>query len=304
MKLVNTKIILLVVSSFILGVFVKRAFEGNVDTQIHSEKVIKEKSELREKVLSAIKSKSIGIENHEADIIKMFLAYLDIKIENKNLRLLIKGNSSSSKEMPSLNQKKSESNLSSQESSALKEPNSFGSSNPHEQKTKIKSKNTSFKLSELVEIKKTKQWLTPIAAGSPKLYLENSRPFKQKNDLIEKTQGNLIGQIVLSNKEKLRIKIRSKLKYQNPNYIGTSYVEITDTQGTFLISSNENGKISNFRHEGNDEIPILIIKIRPHHFLRLKYHQKNNFFSGHMYSLDPNNKFYKLIGEIKQLRQK
>ena len=116
-----------------------------------------------------------------------------------------------------------------------------------------------------------------------------------------KFENNLI--YVYATTKKLDSSKKWYYKFNDGNIVTLyPYVEISNNQKSFLVSSNENGKSSNFRLGTNDEGPILIVKIRPSYFLRLQYNSISEYYSGHLYSLDPSNKFYKLIGEIIKLK--
>lgn len=299
MKFTNMKIVFLVISSLIIGATINNALDHDNGNKTHFGNTVFKKNELREQVIRELKRNDAGID--KGNIVKMLLAYLGIKIENKKLRQLVNCSKENVKEKPLSNQQIEDCSKC-QNVTSLNDPDLLLNGSAETNNDISKSKKTTLKLSELKEIKKTKLWLTPITAESPKLYLTNSKPFKQKHFLIENIQGSLSGQIILSNQKKIRIKIRSDYKYKNHNYLGTSYVEMSNSRKTYFVSSNENGKNSNFRIEESDEIPLLIIKIRPHHFLRLKQNQNEKSFSGHLYSLDSTNKFYKLVGEINNLR--
>jgi hypothetical protein len=286
----NKKIISLVLFSILLGFASNKMFFG--EAEVSGCSVLK-KDELKKEVVSLFSSKNIGeVENQEA-FFKLILAYLGIKVENQQLKLLFRRG----------------------QVVKCREINLVGSKDLHKasssevefsKKTDIEKKNTkslmSFKLSNLKEMNSSRIWMTPMSERTPKQYLEGSNPFEQSHFLMDKIQGVVKGEIMLSNGAKLQMKIKSRLQFKNNFYKGTSYVEISNNQKSFLVSSNENGKSSNFRLGTNDEGPILIVKIRPSYFLRLQYNSISEYYSGHLYSLDPSNKFYKLIGEIIKLK--
>lgn len=296
MLILKSKMVWTCLISFVLGMICFNLLIINSDDQNSLQQCLQKKQDFLHEIKQEMHTDLHGSKVNQSNIFKIMLAYLGIQVENSMLKKMLHSSSSHKcaeiiSASSSLPQKHPISPEIVEKVQAISDVKVDGN------KPSVAIHN----LNELRPLSQPKIWLTPLPHANIKDYLNQSKSISENHLLGKFLDGKLKGYIILSNNKKLLLKIRCNFRVKNKIFHGKSYIQISDAKNDYYISSLENGKNSIFRIDRLDEVPTLIIKIRPSFLLRLQFNYIESFFFGKFYSF--NNNTYNLIGEISKLQK-